>query len=370
MTAKRRLMRHSGNRRARLVPAALAVAAAAYLGPIPAWAQQTQPARPSEITILSSPPKARLMLDGPSAVDGYSPLDLPVHWTGRFQVRIDAPGYATVRGLLYFPPRGANAYALSESPSLSAGLLLHSLNFPGVPALSTHHTARGVAFLAAGAGGLAATARDHLRYRDKVDEQDVLAQDRARDYRYARNRWAAYTGAVWTLSALDYIIRPRVDLLESTPTRVTLGAPRIGRAGVVWRSILVPGAGQDFANRHARGLIWLGLTLASGGAYTIAEESHHRIDTKLSRAKQLLATSGPTELAARQADVGHYTSLKETSGQLTDGLLIGTIAVYVANVFDAATSSFGKNELVPPRKISLTAPITFERAAFAVTTKF
>jgi len=322
-----------------------------------------------ELTVLTSPAEARLTLWGPSDIVGTAPLDLPSTWIGVFKVRVEAPGYARANGLIELPARSFRPTLISERPGISPGLLVRSLNFPGVPALSSGHKERGLAFLTAGVGGLAATARDHFRYRDKLQGSDVDSEDRAKDFHYARNRWAAYTGAVWGLSAIDYIIRARIDLVESTPTRITVAAPKLHRTSVVWRSILVPGAGQDYANRNMRGFGWLGITLASGAAWTIAEESHHRIETKLARAESLLAVAGPTEIFTRQANVQHFQSLQETSKQLRDGLMIATGTLYLANVLDAATIPLTRNE-EKKAKLSLAAPFRPREPMLALQYRF
>jgi hypothetical protein len=159
-----------------------------------------------------------------------------------------------------------------------------------------------------------------------------------------------------------------MDLLEATPTRVRVSAPRLTRVNVVWRSVLVPGAGQDYANHKGRGLFWLGATLLSGAAYFIADESHHRIVTKLGRSRILLATAGPGEIADRQADVDHFTSLEETSRQLVDGLAIGSVGLYVANVLDAGIVGIGGS--TANSKVSFSAPASPRRAAVALTYRF
>ncbi len=363
--------RFPGAKRPLLLGVALLLGAACSLlgGPTLAQPAPARDAQPTDITILTSPADAHLTLKGRAEVAGTSPLDLPSTWAGRYSVTIDAFGHSTAQGILFIPPRGGRPTALSEPPRLTGGLLIRSLNFPGLPALSSQHTARGVAFLAAGTGGAAAMARDHFSYRNNLGEQDTDSQDRAADFHYARNRWAAYTGAVWGLSALDYILRPRMDLIEATPSRITLGAPRLRRGSVVVRSLLVPGAGQEFANRRGRAFFWLSAALASGAAYVIADESHHRIATKVARAESLLVVAIPAETAARQADVSHFVSREQTSRDLTHGLRNATIAIYVANVLDAVLLPLSQGES-GARKVSLSAPLSPTRASLALSCRF
>jgi hypothetical protein len=321
------------------------------------------------MTVLTSPVDALVTLTGESELRATSPIELEPLWTGRYRVTIEAPGHATVRGALLFPEDGSRPTARSEPPGVTPGILLRSLNVPGFPHLLSRRAGRGAALLVAGAGGLGAIVLNQAEYRDRLDRPDLESQDRAGDFRHARRSWTIYTGTVWGLSALDYIVRARMDLLESTPTRVTVGAPRLRRAGVMWRSILIPGAGQDYANRKFRGLVWLGATLASGAAYFVAVESRHQILTKLTRAEALLATASPAEFADRQADVDHFVSREESSRQLVNGFALGTAGIYVANILDAGIVPLG-GASSGTEKVSLVVPVHPRRAEIALTYRF
>jgi len=205
-----------------------------------------------------------------------------------------------------------------------------------------HRAYRGAVLLTAGVGGLGAVVRDHLEYSSKKNDPG-FTRDRALDFRYARDRWALYTGGVWVLSAIDNMVHPRLDVIESSPTRITVRTPGLARSGLLWRSILVPGAGQDCAGQPLRGAAWLGATLLSGAAYVTASESHHRIQTKLVEAGALLATATPAELADRQADVDHFTKREDDSKRLMDKLVLTTLAIYAANVIDAGFVRLGES---------------------------
>jgi hypothetical protein len=306
---------------------------------------------------------------GSTELIGTAPLDLGPQWSGRYSIVVSAPGHAAAGGVLFFPERGAPPYAVSEPRRFTGKLLLHSLYPPGVPALLSHRSARGWAFVAAGAGGLGAVIRDQLEYSDKRDKPDVDVRAKAGDFRYARGRWVIYTGAVWALSAIDNLARARLDVLESTPTRVTIGTPKISRPGLVVRSILVPGAGQDYAGRSMRGALWLGGTFLAGAAYLTADESHHRIQTKLARAEALLLTATSTEAADRQADVDHFTDLEKRSHRLVRRFALTTLAIYAANVIDAGLTPVGPAPGAP-KKVSLVAPVGPETASLALTYRF
>src|SRR5262249_20083860 len=153
----------------------------------------------------------------------------------------------------------------------------------------------GLVLLTAGVGGVGAVVRDQAEYSSKKDDPGFEGK-RALDFKYARDRWILYTGGVWLLSAMDNIVRPRLEDVEATTSRATLLTPEISRSGLMWRSILIPGAGQDGAGKNIRGAAWLGATLLSGAAAMTASESHHRIQTKLDEANRLLlAASTPSE---------------------------------------------------------------------------
>jgi hypothetical protein len=320
-------------------------------------------------TIVTSPADAQVNLRGSSELTATSPVELEPLWTGRYAVTITAPGYAPARGVLMLPETGETPYALSQPPGLSAGLFLRSLNFPGVPQLFDDRKARGAALLVAATGGLGAAIRDHIEYKDNFDQPDFESQDKAQGFRYARDRWLIYTGAVWGMSAVDHLVRARMDLIQASPTKVTLGAPKLTRGSVLWRSALVPGAGQDYANRRGRGLFWLGATLAAGAAYFVALESHNRIEIKLARAQALLATASPSEVAIRQEDVDHFTSREDDSQKLVESLALSTGIIYAANLIDAGIVPLQAGSSAS-KAFSLSAPVGARRAAIAFTHRF
>ena len=338
--------------RARLLAAAALCVGACFLSR-PARAQQPPPPAggPGEMVIQSSPQDATIAVRGASDIVGVSPLELGPEWTGRYSVTAQAPGHAAAAGVIYFPGPGGVPRLLSDPSGLSGGVLFKSLYFPGAAALLSHRTYRGVVFLTAGVGGLGAVVRDHLEYSGKKDDPGFDGE-RALDFKYARDRWALYTGGVWLLSAVDNAVHPRLDVIESSPTRITVRTPSLTRSGLLVRSLLVPGAGQDCAGQSIRGAAWLGGVLLSGAAYVTASESHHRIQTKLAEAEQLLVTASPAELADRQADVDHFIEREDDSRRLMDKLVLTTLAIYAANVIDAGFVRLGENPGLA--KVSLT----------------
>ena len=368
--------RSSGLRRAGPRPSQASIAALAAAALLAAAgtarAQQPRsmvPTRDSTMTLMTSPPQGRLFLRGASEVTGSSPLELGPQWTGHYSVRVEAPGDAMASGSLDFLP-GAPPTSSSEPPGFSGKLLLRALYFPGMPQLLAGNPARGVAFLAAGLGGVGSVVRDHVGYRDKVKGTDFESRDEASDFRYARGRWTLYTSAVWGMSAVDYMLRARMQLVLSTSNRVVLGAPELTRGNVILRSAIVPGAGQDYANQRTRGFLWLSGTVMAGAAYFVADESHHRLLTKLHRAELRLLTATPSEIPALQADVIRFTNKERSSYDLLSGLGLAMAGIYAANIIDAGMLPLHSSESWKQSSTSISVPMQRGRVAVAITRRF
>lgn len=364
------LVSTSGRGRAFMI-GALAGAALVCLAPS-SFAEPAPPRDPkaTDVTVLTSPPDARVAMAGTSQVNGTAPLDVPALLQGRYSVTLSALGHSNSQGVLFIPPRGGRPYLLSEPPGLTGGLLLRSLNFPGGPDISSGHMERGLALAVAAGGGALAAIRANIFYLDDVDELDPGSGYDARDWRYQRQIWAAYVGGVWMMSALDYIVRARVDLIESTPTRITLGAPPVTRGSVVLRSILVPGAGQEFANRRTRSSFWLGGALASSAAWVVATDSHHRIETDLEQARANLAAASPSDEPAREAELAHFTVKESHSKELTRNLGYLALLVYGSNLIDAMIMPLHSPASPAPSRVSLSVPASPEGVQLAVNCRF
>ena len=155
---------------------------------------------PTGLTLLSSPPEARITLLGESQIAGPAPIEVPPTWKGRFKVRVEAEGHARSDGALFIPEGGGAPRQLSDSPGWSPGLIVRSLSFPGLPDLSSDNRLRGTLLAAAATGAGAAALRAHRFYRRDLGRDDIHASDRAEDYRIQRNRWTTYGAGVYTFS--------------------------------------------------------------------------------------------------------------------------------------------------------------------------
>ncbi|HKQ18277.1 MAG TPA: hypothetical protein VJW75_00890 [Candidatus Eisenbacteria bacterium] len=297
----------------------------------PAAAAGTQ----TTLTALTQPTSTWLRFDGPSRIQGAAPLELPPTFQGRFSLVVEGATVARTQGVLYVPPRGFPARLVSEPRGFSGGLIVRSLSYPGLPNITAKRPARGLILAGAATGGIVAAGLAHLDYRDRLDEFGGNSGDRALDKRRARNSWVKYAGATWALSAVDYWIRPRLGLEESTPSRVTLSVPTLNRTSIVWRSVLVPGAGQDYANHRARGALWLGATLAAAAGFVVADNIVEEDQTEVDWAETLVDSAGPSELLPRLQELEVKRNDLQSSEDLRRGLRYATIGVYLAGVIDA-----------------------------------
>lgn len=338
--------------------------------PLPVRAQQSTEEGGRTLTLLTAPPSARVALHGTSRLVGPAPLDLPPGWSGRYSTRVGAPGFATAQIVLAFPSTGGAPYSLSEAPGLSAGLLFRSLNFPGLPDFSSGHEARGVVLAAAGVTGAVGAANAEWRHSRDSKRNDLEARDRAEDDRIYRNRWLGYVGVVWAISVLDYAERARVSVLETTPARVTLGIPEVTRGGIFWRSLLVPGAGQEFAGQRGRGLAWLSATLACGAAYVISDFEHERDLSRLSRGEKDYAALDPTLQPTYLPALVDLRKEADASRKWRKSFATAAAGFYALNLLDAITVPIRRDDGTGEPRFSLAAPMAPDRAALQLSYRF
>jgi hypothetical protein len=284
---------------------------------------------------------------------GRTPIDLPSAVEGRFSVVAEGSGVSRTQGVFRFPPRGAAPFSLSEPAGLSAGLLVRSLNFPGVPNVAAKRASRGWPMALAAAGALGLAARAHVRYRDELDKPGADAAIEIREERRVRNAWLIYGGSVWAMSAVDYWMRPRFSVYGATPARLSLGVPTIARGRVVARSMFVPGAGQTFANHRTRGALWLVAALAAGAGFTVGETTLARKRADLEESL-LLAGRNPGDplpyLARAEAAREDIRSAKD----LRRSFAYGALAVYAGNLMDALALSLKRPENASGPELSAT----------------
>jgi hypothetical protein len=239
------------------------------------------------------------------------------------------------QGRIFLPIHGGLPFVVSEPPGVSAGLILRGFNLPGVPNMTSGRAGRGVTLAAIGLGTGIMAVRTHFTYRQRLDEVGNFAADRAQVEKSYRNAWLLYGAAVWGTSAIDYWIRPRISLMETTPTRLTIEVPKASRSGAVWRSLLVPGAGQEFGNHRTRSLVWLASELLAGAGYVVTDYRVQRDDTDLKWAQINVDSAGPSEKAQRQLQLEQATRSVQASKDIRRGFLIGTASLHALNLIDA-----------------------------------
>jgi hypothetical protein len=254
---------------------------------------------------------------------------------GVHSIVVEGLGIARTQGEIFLPHEGGLPFVVSEPPGISMPLILRGLNLPGITNLRGNRTGRGVPLLTGALGAGTMAVRAHITYRARLDEVGDFAADRAEDERYARNAWLTYGAAVWGISAVDYWIRPRISLVETTPTRLTLGVPKATRVGAVWRSILVPGAGQEYGNHYTRSIVWLTSVLGAGAGYVVADYRVRRDETDLKWAQVNADSAGPSTAVQRQEELEQAQRSLNASKDIRTGFLIGIAAFHALNIADA-----------------------------------
>jgi hypothetical protein len=321
-----------------------------------------KPPPPPILTLFTVPKDAYVVLKGRTDLAGYTPFDLPVTVEGKYSIRIRGAGYPPVHGVLYIPPRGQLPFVLSEPREGSLGLFMRGLNYPGIPALSSGRTARGVTLALSASGGIFMAAKAHSDYRERLDEVGEFPEDRARDERRYRNGWLIFTGGTLALSALDYWTRPRFDLAETTPSRLTLDVPTVTRIGAVWRSLILPGGGQDFGNHRARGTVWLASVIAAGAGYVITDYRVNRDETDVKWAQIAVDDAGPGTIDQRLLELEQQERDLAASQDARRGFAIAGLTLYSLNLLDSVIMPLGYN---PPKhaKVATIEPIVDPRFA-------
>jgi hypothetical protein len=301
---------------------------------------------------------------------GTTPLDLPATLEGRFSTVVQGSGLALTQGVIYVPPKGQVPYMLSEPPGVTPVLILRGLNAPGVNAISCGHAYRGVTFSLAAAGGAFGAIRSQIYYRQRLDEVGDYAASRAENYKDARNAWLIYTGAVWGLSAVDYWIRPRMRLSAATPLSMTLEVPNVTRTGAVWRSLLVPGAGQEYAGHRTRGVVWLAGLLASGAGWVIADYYVNYSATQLNGTIAQAETAGPSEIANAELQVQQAQRKLDSWQDTRYGWGLAMAGFEALSLIDAMVMHLSPLQPTQSAKFSAIVPITPDGPAVGVSMRF
>ncbi|HET9253451.1 MAG TPA: hypothetical protein VFP58_15160 [Candidatus Eisenbacteria bacterium] len=322
------------------------------------------------LTLLTVPKDAQVALRGPTKLGGMTPLDLPWTATGKFSVVVEGDGLARTHGVVYLPERGALPFVLSEPRSGSMALFLRGFNYPGVNAYSGARTNRAIPMALSATAGLFMGVRSHLYYRDRLEEVGEYAEDRSRTERSTRNAWLIYTGGVYAMSALDYWIRPRLELVENTSTRLTLDVPRATRVGAMWRSLIVPGAGQEFANHRTRSSVWLSTVLVSAAGYVVADYWVSRDEVDVKWAQIGVDTAPPAELEQALLELEQEQRDLDVSRDVRRAFGIATVGFHALNLIDASVMYLSLPIPSQPKTAMITPLVSPDLAGAAVHLRF
>ena len=355
--------------------ALLALLLAAGLSAQQAFAQApsspsaTAPAAPPNVTVLTEPSGAWITYSSGLKVTGRSPLELPPEAIGRFRILAEAKGLVRTQGVFRIMAPGMPPEYLSEPNGMSGVLLVHALNFPGVPDITADREIRGLGPLLAGAGAIFGAVYSHAKYRDRLNEFGVYAADRAKDERRQRDYWINYGVATWAASAIDYMIRPRYTVSEMRPNQISLQVPEIARHSALWRSVLVPGAGQEYGGHRVRGSVWLTAALMAGAGVVFANSSVDHDQTQFDWAVVAVDSAGPSEVRTAARDLALQHNELQQSEELRRAAVFAVAAIWVINVIDVATMEI-PTHVTSHTRLSAAFPITPEGPAVALHYRF
>jgi hypothetical protein len=164
------------------------------------------------------------------------------------------------------------------------------------------------------------------------------------------------------MGALDYWTRPRFDLAETTPSRLTLDVPTITRLGAVWRSLLVPGGGQDYSNHRSRGTVWLATMVVAGAGFVVTDYRVNRDETDVKWARIAVDEAGPGTIDQKELELEQQRRDLAASEDARRGFVIAAASLYSLNLLDSFIMPLGYN---PPKraKVASIEPIVDPRFA-------
>jgi hypothetical protein len=139
---------------------------------------------------------------------------------------------------------------------------------------------------------------------------------------------------------------------------------------VVTRSLIIPGAGQEFANHGTRGALWLAGVIAAGAGYTAAEATVHHKRADIAYNQVLANSSGPTDQLFYLREIEILQNDIQSAQDLRRGFAYGALAIYAANIVDALVLSLGPPPAKTPPRVSATFPIGPKSAGIAVTYRY
>ena len=185
---------------------------------------------PGTIWVVSRPPGAHVVLDGPMRVDGATPFAIDRGVFGVYQVTASLAGYRTTRSTVTLAPSAGDTITVRLDPLTRSGAFLRAVVFPG---WGQRYLGRGtqaaVIFYGTAALG-AAAVYEQSRYSSATDEYNRVRATYAaatettaiqsayaamesqyhtvRDRRDRRNGFLWAGAAVWGAGVIDALVHP------------------------------------------------------------------------------------------------------------------------------------------------------------------
>jgi len=178
-----------------------------------------------ELSIISEPPGAEVMVKGALTVTGISPVTFNQGLDGTFKIKVGKLGYETYNSKITLQSGRAMAMTVNLTPKTPFKAAVRSLFVPGWGQMYSGRKFRGSMYLIMAAGSLTAflIANDEFLYRedlhddlrvrylaaDTYDQRNALypllevARKDAYDAENVRRITIGVTIAVWSLNLLD-----------------------------------------------------------------------------------------------------------------------------------------------------------------------
>lgn len=325
-------------------------------------------AQTAPLTMWTHPPGAIVRLDGPTMIQGRSPLPVGMRLQGEYKVRVKLKGYETATGSVHFRlTDGVHSLDSEGSTQKRRERFFSSLLVPGSGQIrdgrrlvggfwaSTCVTA-GIAAIVTEAGYREAhdeyiRSGIRLDLADRNDREAYLAllgetfrlEGVSNVKLRERNTSLAALGFFWGINLIDAaVFRRSLDIREGSRGEVQISlVPKTGRRCAV-RSALFPGLGQSYGGKNSRAFLYASSAIAMGMKTVFSHlnymKEEERIDN-MDRMRAALVPGGPLEAEIiRSLDSEREAAViqKETYQDRRNLEAIITGGIWIASILDAA----------------------------------
>ena len=310
--------------------------------------------------IVSKPKNLHVQFEGPVIVKGDTPLSLESLPPGSYAMRVHGLGSAAARGRLYATAAGGIRAERWAGP---AAILAP----PGYVHMLRDDAKRGLLLLGAEAAGVTMALVQESSRQNASDDLDAakklyasavsdaaiavanIAVQRASreeaDEATVRNYWIGYGAAVWAGAAVEAWLMTAHATLQTQPGGgYLLGVPDVSawKAGLI--SAVLPGSGQRYAGRGARGSLFSFAVLGFAAGTIVAYDQYLEAIRDEDTARRLLVASttvSEEEIAQRARDLEQAAEHTSDMSFLRWAFLGTTGAMWAWNVLDA--TEIGRN---------------------------